>query len=95
MSAAKDPTGSPLLLKSSTEARGRVLKPALNRSLPLPVPAEVCVVDEEESRHFSSWASAEIRSAKSDLARELLTLRDARKRLSFMMKEIDVLLKRA
>jgi hypothetical protein len=73
--------------------KGMVLKSA--RAEALPAPAEVRVVSQAETEAFAGWTSGEAGSARSGVAQQLLTLRQARKRLSFMMQEIDEILKRA
>ncbi len=107
MSAAKDPSQNSLFIysnfyhlylkgKSVTKpeaAKGVVLKTA--RAEEFPAPAEVRVVSPAESESFSGWTSGEAGPARNEIAQQLLTLRQARKRLSFMMQEIDEILKRA
>ncbi len=107
MSAAKDPSQNSLFIysnfyhlylkgKSVTKpeaAKGVVLKAA--RAEEFPAPAEVRVVSQAESETFSGWTSGEAGPARNEIAQQLLTLRQARKRLSFMMQEIDEILKRA
>jgi hypothetical protein len=107
MSAAKDPSQNSLFIysnfyhlylkgKSVTKpeaAKGVVLKTA--RAEQFPAPAEVRVVSPAESESFSGWTSGEAGPARNEIAQQLLTLRQARKRLSFMMQEIDEILKRA
>jgi hypothetical protein len=107
MSAAKDPTQNSLFIYSNfyhlylkgksvakpEAAKGVVLKSA--RAEDLPAPAEVRVVTQAETEAFTGWTSGQAGSARNEIAQQLLTLRQARKRLSFMMQEIDEILKRA
>ena len=79
--------GKEARLPKSEQAKGVVLKPG--RSEAVPAPAQVRVVAAAETEAFETW------SAKSDLAKQLHTLRQARKRLNYMMQEIDEILKRA
>ncbi len=107
MSAAKDPSHNSLFIYSNfyhlylkgksvakpEAAKGMVLKAA--RAEDLPAPAEVRVVSQAETEAFSGWTSGEAGPARNEIAQQLLTLRQARKRLSYMMQEIDEILKRA
>jgi hypothetical protein len=109
MSAAKDPNQNTTFIYSNFYhlyrkgklanqakeelARGVVLKS--NSIIETPKPAEVHVVSSHQTEALSAWTHAETHSAKKELAEHLLTLRDARKKLSFMMQEIDELLRRA
>ncbi len=107
MSAAKDSSQPSFFITSnfhhlylkgtsaakSEAAKGVVLKSG--RAEELPAPAEVRVVSPAETEAFAGWASGETGMARTGVAQQLLTLRQARKRLSFMMQEIDEILKRA
>ena len=66
-------------------ASGLVLKSGCVRS-----------VSAEESKAIGSWSRAEdIHHGKKSLATQLSELRSARKRLSFLIQEVDELLKKA
>jgi len=53
-------------------------------------------VSPEESKALGSWSRAEdLQHGKKSLAQQLSDLRQARKRLSFLMNEMDELLKKA
>jgi hypothetical protein len=109
MSATKDGTQSTLFIYSNfyqlylkgKEARlpkselttGMVLKTRASEAAP--APAEVRVVSPAETEAFAEWTSGKSSPGRSDLAQQLQTLRQARKRLTYMMQEIDEILKRA
>jgi hypothetical protein len=56
--------------------------------------AEATVVLPTDQESYQSWARNEVKAGKKSLAAELLELRNARKRLSFLIQEMDELLKR-
>ena len=57
--------------------------------------SEPRAVSKEESEAIQNWASHGSEPGKKNLASHLLELRDARKRLSFLISEMDELLKRS
>jgi len=108
MSAAKDPTQTTTFIYSnfyhlyrkgkkveaakSEVARGVVLK---SRSIiETPAPAAVSVTSSHQAEAMSSWTHGQS-SARNEVASHLRSLREARKRLQFMLQEIDEHLKRA
>jgi hypothetical protein len=64
-----------------------------NSIIDTPSIAEVKVVSSRQTEDIKRWAQFD-GQAKSDLASQVRALRDARKRLSFLLSEIDQILKR-
>lgn len=77
--------------KMNESAKGVVLK---SSSPALPQPAEVRVVNHEESEGLKAWTSSEVHDGKKSMAEQLNSLRDASKRLKFLMTEVDEILKK-
>jgi hypothetical protein len=79
-------------LQQKELASGVVLK---SRSVTeTPGVAEVRVVNSQQAEDLSKWTHAQPNEGKKDMAAHLKSLRDARKRLMFLMSELDELLKR-
>jgi hypothetical protein len=79
-------------LKQKELATGVVLK---SRSLTeTPSIAEVRVVSSKQAEELSHWSHAKPETGKKEMALHLRDLRDARKRLVFLMAELEELLKR-
>lgn len=72
-------------------AKGLVLKS--HSVTETPSVAEVRVVNSRQSEEIQRWSTQS--SSKKDMASNLRSLRDARKRLNFLMSELDELLKRS
>ena len=80
-------TGTP-----SDPATGIVLR---TRSLTeTPAPAQVHVVSSHGNESLKKWVNSEVASGRDSLALQIQNLRTARKRLSYLMQEIDEILKR-
>ena len=74
-------------------AKGVVLK---SRSVTeMPPDASAKVAHQPQSEDLSHWTHFEMESAKREVAHHLRTLRESKKRLNFLMQEIDDLLKRS
>lgn len=73
-------------------AKGVVLKS--NSFTETPAPAQVTVAS-PNSEELSSWTHFEMESAKREITRHLRVLRESKKRLKFLMQEMDELLKRS
>jgi hypothetical protein len=56
--------------------------------------ADLTVVSPHDQENYKKWIAGEVREGKKGLASDLLELRKARKKLSFLIQEIDDLLKR-
>ena len=61
----------------------------------IPQAAEVKVLSVDHTDEMKKWSHSEQNNAKKDLINNLRGLRDARKRLHFLMSEVDDLLKRS
>jgi hypothetical protein len=60
-----------------------------------PAPAQVHVVSSHGNESLKKWVnSSEQKSGRESLASQIHSLRTARKRLNFLMEEIDEILKR-
>jgi hypothetical protein len=59
-----------------------------------PTPAKVHVVSSHASESVKNWVTTETQNGRASLVNQIQTLRDARKRLNFLMQEIDEILKR-
>lgn len=108
MSAIKDPTQNTTFIYSNFYqiyrkgkmqsqqqqelAKGIVLKS--HSVIETPAVAEVRVVSSKQTEELSQWAG-NASEGKKDMAAHLRTLRDARKRLNFLMNEMEELLKRS
>ncbi len=76
-----------------TLAKGIVLKSHSHTEIPSVAQAQV--VTTAQTVELTAWASgANHSAAKHDLAKSLKDLREAHKRLDFLMSEIDEILKR-
>ena len=73
-------------------AKGVVLKS--HSVVETPAVAEVRVVSSQQTEELRQWSTNETES-KKDMAANLRQLRDARKRLNFLMSEMEELLKRS
>ncbi len=56
--------------------------------------AEIRVISSQQTEELTQWSHAKD-EGKKEMANHLLTLREARKRLTFWMTELDELLKRS
>jgi hypothetical protein len=59
-----------------------------------PIPAQVHVASSHGNESLKKWVNSEVEGGRSSLALQISNLRTARKRLSFLMEEIDDILKR-
>ena len=75
--------------KNLSSARGVVLK-----TESVPTLAEVSVVTSEQQQDLSSWVHQTKSEGKKDLALHLRELREARKRFTYLLAEVEDLLKR-
>ena len=80
---ANEPKGAPL--------SGVVLRSG--RVTEAPVPAQVHVASSHGNESLKKWVHSETEAGRASMAEQIKTLRDARKRLNFLMQEIDDLLK--
>jgi hypothetical protein len=55
---------------------------------------EATAVSSSDQESYRQWATNEVQAGKKGLASDLLELRNARKKLSFLIQEMDELLKR-
>jgi|GEM_PF-2750354 len=55
---------------------------------------EVSAISSEDQESLSSWVRNETRTGRKNLGSHLRELRETRKKLSFMLQELDDLLKR-
>ena len=76
---------------ASTPLSGMVLRSG--RVTEAPVPAEVHVASSHGNASLKKWVNTEAEAGRASIAEQIKTLRDARKRLNFLMQEIDELLK--
>ena len=60
-----------------------------------PAMAEVRVVTSHQHEELKSWSENNLNQERKSVAGHLRGLRDARKRLSFLMQEVDDILKRS
>ena len=74
-------------------AKGIVLKS--NSVTETPKEALVNVAQTQKTEELSNWSHFEMESAKREVAHHLRTLRESKKRLTYLMQEIDELLKRS
>ena len=102
MSAVKDPNQKTTFIYSNfyhIYRKGRLTSGApsaeLTKGVVLnPEPVSVRVVSQEEQEGIQSWVSGEVQNGKKALADRLHSLRDASKRLKFLMTEVDEILKK-
>jgi hypothetical protein len=80
------------IYRKSQLSKGIVLK--AHSVTETPAIAEVRVVTSQQSEELKQWSHA-ADDGKRHMAENLRALRDARKRLSFLMNEMDELLKRS
>ncbi len=73
--------------------KGVVLKPAVVQNIEKEV--EVKVSAPAQSEEIANWSHFEMESAKRQVAHHLRSLRESKRRLSFLMQEIDEILKRS
>ncbi len=55
---------------------------------------EAAAVSPSDQESYREWATNEVQAGKKSLAADLLELRNARKKLTFLIQEMDDLLKR-
>ena len=60
-----------------------------------PQQAEAKVISSEHSEEMKKWSHLELDSTKKDLMNQMRSLRNSRKRLQFLMNEVDEILKRS
>jgi hypothetical protein len=77
---------------SADHLKGAVLR--AGRVTEAPVPAQVTVISSHEQESLKKWATHETSESRTSMAEQIKTLRNARKRLNFLMSEIDDILKR-
>jgi hypothetical protein len=73
-------------------AKGLVIR--ASRMTGTPTPAQVQVVSSHHQESIKTWANPEITKGRNSMAEQMNTLRTARKRLNYLMEEIDEILKR-
>jgi hypothetical protein len=100
MSASRDHTQNATFIFSSfyglyQKAKTQSANPSdLTKGVVLKT-SDIQTVSQDDQAAFSSWARNETSTGKKNLASHLLELRQARKKLSFMIQEMDELLKRS
>lgn len=100
MSAVRDPNQNTTfiysnfyhLYKKNNLAKGVVLKSTLPEEKIETSP--VRVISENDTKDFARWCTGESTSKESSPLDSLKSLREARKRLHYLVQEIDDLLKR-
>ena len=86
------------LYRQEKLAKGIVLKAEALSSIDhsaLPQAATVHVISEAHTQEMKSWTHLEQNQGKKDLVNQIRTLRQARKRLHFLMNEVDQVLKKS
>lgn len=73
-------------------AKGIVLK--ASNKIEIPTLAEVRVVSSQQFDELKSWSQNNLKQERKNTATHLRNLRDSRKRLSYLMQEVDDILKR-
>lgn len=72
--------------------KGLVLK--THSVVETPSLAEVRVVSSHQHEELKGWSQNNLKQERKSVAAHLRSLRDSRKRLSFLMQEVDEILKR-